>query len=160
MARRHNKQDALRFPAPGAHPHVYDAATQEIPRFKRKAVYQPPRYSPVLCLAWGGSLFIAILDFVKGIHADHTEWHYVADGGVAVALLICVSFLWAAWEREECYPQLLPKREFERRYPPSSASGPCDPELPESRPFHRRLIYTEDNTATGSTINPGEDRCG
>jgi hypothetical protein len=135
----------------GAHPHLYDATTGEIPRFKRKAKYEAPRYAFLLAGLWLASFIGAVLHLIQGIHgADPNQWdtHHLGDALVLLVLFIVTCCLWNSWEREERYPELLPKREFERRYPPSSAAPPA----PEVRPFHRRLIYTDDVTQTGTTI--------
>lgn len=97
----------------------YDPAVES---FRHKAGYLPPRYSPVLAIAWlcaGAIVAAALVNLWL-----YRRWHYAGDAAVAGTLLVCISLLWSAWTREERYPQCLPKREFERRYPPSSGSGP------------------------------------
>lgn len=118
----------------------YLAAVEKDPKFKRarrRKSRDPdasgPRYAPVMGLAWIGTLTIVIINLVKGIHGPEPQmwyWHFIADAGVALALLAAISFLWAAWEREERFPELLPKKEFDRRYPPSSAAPPAPTALP------------------------------
>lgn len=177
MAKGDKELDARQSRNAGAHPHASD-----IPKFKRKRESVTPRYAPVLAIGWVVALFIAVFSFVRGItgwDVSWWNWHYVTDGLVWTALLVTISFLWEAWEREERYPELLPKREFERRYPPSSAAPPAPSRPPNDQlPIHRRVPYTEDVTQTGSVISQwnadhpdpmfqdgpfpqaGDDRCG
>lgn len=133
----------------GAHPHV----AVDVPRFRHRAPWLTPRYAPVIALLWLTTFIGAVLRFIQGIHWDHTDWHDVGDGAILTVCFVLTCLLWNAWEREERYPELLPKREFERRYPPTPASPP-------PREYHRRIPYVEDVTATGSTVEPGDDRCG
>jgi hypothetical protein len=125
-----------RAPTAGAHPHphpnLYDATTGSIPKFKRERKREKPRLAPVMALAWAGAFIMAILGLVRGIHPitepDRWEPHYIVDSFVALVLVITISYLWAAWEREEQFPELLPRKEFDRRYPPSSAAPPTPSE--------------------------------
>jgi len=123
-------------------------------KFKRRAEKVRPRYSPVLAMGWAVSLFVAILSFVRGINGidpNWWNWHYITDGLVWTALLVTISFLWEAWEREERYPELLPKREYDRRYPPSPGAPPASSRPSNDvLPFHRRVPYVEDITPTGN----------
>jgi len=123
-------------------------------KFKRRAKKIYPRYSPVLAIGWVIAVFCGLLSFVRGINGTDPQfwsWHYIADGAVWTALLVCISFLWEAWEREERFPELLPKREFERRYPPSSAAPPAPSRPPNNLlPLHRRVPYIEEITPTGN----------
>lgn len=153
MNRRHKRTTA------GAHPHLYDAATQDIPRFKHKAPWLAPRYAPVIAALWLVTFIGAVLRFIQGIHVNHTDWHAVGDGVILAVCFVLTCLLWNAWEREERYPETLPKAEFERRYPPSSGAPPHTGETNETRPFHRQIPYTDDVTQTGTTL-PEDGRCG
>jgi hypothetical protein len=148
MRRQHNKQDESQSPVAGSRPHLYQA--QDIPRFRHRVPSYTPRWSSVLGLAWGACVFAALVRYSKGIQGtcniDRWDAHYIIDGFTYTIMLVLVSLLWASWEREEKYPELLPKREFERRYPPSSAAPP-------PREYHRRIPYVEDVTGTGSVMS-------
>lgn len=168
------------FSGAGAHPHQTQAFTApKTRRFKRGRHREVPRLAGALALGWAFAFFFSVLSFIRGIHPNQTpaiDWHYVTDGLVGTALLVTLSFLWEAWAREEEHPELLPKREFDRRYPPSSASPPATHVTPvtELREYHRRIPYVEEITPTGTDKvaqwnfdhpdpmfqRPGDDRCG
>jgi hypothetical protein len=118
------------------HPHK-NWRTRDPDTFRHRAQSTVPRYSPVLVVVWVYALFMAILSFSRGITpSEFPAWngHYVADGCSYLALLVMTSCLWSAWDREERHPELLPKREFDRRYPPSSGASPVTPRLRQVEP--------------------------
>lgn len=143
MDEAHESTGSHRIPAAGHHTAEIYAAT-EIPRFKHRADRAAPRYSPVLALLWLVTFVGAALRLIQGVHTSHVDWHDVADGVILLVTFALTCLLWQAWEREERYPEALPKREFERRYPSSSASPP----MPE-REYHRRIPYDTETTMTG-----------
>lgn len=179
MGAEHNDTESHRHTTAGAHPHpAY--TTQDIPRFKRKAKYEAPRYSFLLAGLWLTSFIGAVLHLIQAIHSPHpADWdtHHLGDAVILLVLFAVTCCLWNSWEREERFPEVLPKREFERRYPPSSAAPPA-------REYHRRIPYTDDVTMTGGQkldpqaepmrvmnkppadtswikmTEPGDDRCG
>src|SRR6185295_4354379 len=101
------------FLAAGAHPHV--AVVPADPKFKRKREMQAPRMAPVMVITWLGALFVFLTSlstfghtyFRDGAHVF--DWPYAVNALLALIVIVETSYLWAAWEREETYPELLPK---------------------------------------------------
>lgn len=143
MDEAHESTGSHRVPAVGPHTAEIYAAT-EIPRFKHRASKSAPRYAWLLSILWLVTFIGAALRLIQGVHASHVDWHDVGDGVILLAAFALTCCLWSAWEREERHPEALPKREFERRYPPSSGSDP----MPE-REYHRRIPYDTQTTMTG-----------
>lgn len=112
--------------------------TGEIPRFKHKAKFRP-RYSPALAAVVTASFVGACMNLVRALHGAHTTLHYAGDAATDLVLFVAVCALWSAWEREQEFPQQLPRREFDRQYPPSTGSGP----MPQPQPL-RRTEYPDE----------------
>ncbi len=164
MGTRHNKvrPGIGSQPTAGAHPHVY--AAPDVPRFKHRQKYQAPRYAWLLAVTWLATFIGTVLHLLKAVTgADPNLWdmHALGDAVVTFCLFCTTCLLWNSWEREERFPELLPRAEYERRYPPTKAAPPAPSRPPnEDLPIHRRVPYVEDVTQTGSVVKPGEDRCG
>lgn len=101
----------------------------DIPRFKHRAPKYPlPRYWTVLGVVWMTSVAFAVHDLVDSVHGpDIDKWEPwpFREALLWLCLMIAVSLLWKAWQREEENLELLPDDEYERRYPGSTGAEPA-----------------------------------
>jgi hypothetical protein len=115
-----------------------------------------PRHAPLLSFVWCAAFYLTIHYCLLGIHGLHElNWHYISDALSHLINMVLVSCVWLHWSREERHPELLPKAEFERRYPPGPGSDPAStPTLDLASPTLGLKTVQFTGFASGGVVQP------